>query len=266
MLGAYGLRIEGLPGAERWMQPQEPAAPVLRVEVRQAAAAEEPSRVDDRSADIRLVGGGRLRASCEEPVVRFDFVDVPPDADLLHPYLTPGAALVWQWAGREALHAGAVAIGGAAVLVIGRKEAGKSTTLAWLAEHHDAPVMADDLAVIQGDRVVAGPRSIDLRTEAAVPGAVVVREGDRRRVTLPAVPASLPIAGSVVLGWGERPAIEPLDAEARLRALASERTFHRLRGDPAAILDIAARPMFGLSRPRTTGVAATAQLLLDRFS
>jgi hypothetical protein len=49
------------------------------------------------------------------------------------------------------------------VLVFGPKAAGKSTTLAWLAEHLGLTIISDDLAVVVDGAVLAGPRSIDLR-------------------------------------------------------------------------------------------------------
>src|SRR4051794_28131012 len=201
-LGAYGLRVIGLDGAKRWMQPQEPDAPTLEITAEEAEPDQRPTVVDEERADVRLVEGARLRATKGERRVVFSVPARPTDADLLHPYLATAAALMWQWDGHEALHAGAVEIGGQAVLVFGDKEAGKSTTLAWLAETEGVPVIADDLVVVREGGALAGPRSLDLRADAAVRGDDRVRDGERRRVTLREARASAPIGGAVVLAWG----------------------------------------------------------------
>jgi hypothetical protein len=263
-LGAYGLRIEGLPGAERWMQPQEPDAPLLKVVAERAAADPRPSSVTEDAADIGLLDGGRIRARRGEPVVRFALPQVPPDGDLLHPYLAPAAALFWQWSGHEALHAGAVDLGGQAVLLIGAKETGKSTTIAHLAER-GITVIADDLAVLDDGRVLAGPRSIDLR--GADGAGDVVRDGERTRLTLPAAPAALPVGGCAVLRWGSEVGADPVAPAERVGILASERSFYRLAGDPSAILHLAGLPMIALTRPQErSALEPAAEALLQAFA
>src|SRR5438046_10725356 len=111
------------------MQPQDPDAARLRVVASESEPDDSPSHVDETSADISLLYGGRLRASRDEPIVRYLLPTVPPDADLLRPYLAPGAALFAKWTGLEALHAGAFATSAGAILVLGDKESGKSTQL-----------------------------------------------------------------------------------------------------------------------------------------
>lgn len=265
-LGVYGLRIDGLDGAEPWMQPQPANAPLVRVIATEADPDTSRSHVDAESADIGLLDGGRLRARKSDGVLRYELPEVPPASDLLHPYLAPGAALLWQWAGHEALHAGAVALGDGAVLVVGQKESGKSSILAWLAEHESITVLADDLAIVRNGEVLAGPRSIDLRTEDAIPGSVSVRGGHRRRLTLPPGPTSLPVRGTVVLRWGEVSSLEQMGGKQRLTALAAERSYYLIDGDPATLLKLAALPMATISRPRTETVAQSAQTLLQLFA
>jgi hypothetical protein len=231
------------------MQPQPPDAPVLRVVARQAEPDLSRSRVDPTSADVSLEGGGRMRARRGGGVIRFALPVVPSDADLLHPYLAVGAALAWQWEGREALHGGAIATAAGAALVFGDKQSGKSTTLARLAER-GVTVMSDDAAVIHGDRVLAGPRSIDLRSNGFPAGGAPVRDGRRVRVSLPTAPAAAPVAASVVLRWGPEVAVSPVSPRERLKVLAGQRTFFKLDGDPGSLLELASRPMFTLTRPR----------------
>ena len=50
--------------------------------------------------------------------------------------------------------------------VVGSREAGKSSFLAWCATR-GVPVVGDDLIVTDGTLVNAGPRCIDLRESAA---------------------------------------------------------------------------------------------------
>jgi hypothetical protein len=268
-LGAYGLRVHGLDGAERWMQEQRADAPLLEVQAVEDAPDRSPSRLDAVSADLALLDGGRLRACHGETVVRFSLPLVPSAADLLHPYLAPAAALVWQWAGREALHAGAVASEAGAVLVFGHKGAGKSTVLAWLAGEAGRPVVADDLAVIDAGGVLAGPRSIDLRSPPPPSPVVIapVRDGERVRLSLPPAPLSTPVIGSVLLEWGPRLELTPVPASQRIALLAAQRTYPPLAGDPGALLELAAQPMFALRRPQQLDqLEGTVTMLLECFS
>ena len=62
--------------------------------------------------------------------------------------------------------------------------------------------------------MLAGPRSIDLRTATTVPpGSTAVRSGARARVTLPSVPARIPLAGVAhqngTVRFGHDPKLHP---------------------------------------------------------
>src|SRR5438046_358604 len=93
-LGAYGLRITGLPGASAWMQPVEPDAAELGIHAELAAPDWRPSYLGPELADLRLVGGGRLLARKGSGIARFLLTSRAADADLLHPYLAVAAGLV----------------------------------------------------------------------------------------------------------------------------------------------------------------------------
>lgn len=252
------------------------AAAMLDVIVEQGGALDEPERPSEITAsraNLRLLTGGRLRMRRGEGTVRFWFPTAPTADDLLHPYLAPAAALAQLWQGREAFHAGAFATRNGAVLLLGGKEAGKSTTLAWLAMQHRMPVMADDLAVITEGSVLAGPRCIDLRADAEIASATVgharpVREQGRRRMVLPAAPDAVPLAATVVLGWGNRVAIERVPVSARLRLLVSQRMFHaQLAPRPLDLLGLLAVPMWSLTRARgEVGLAAGVKALLSQLA
>jgi hypothetical protein len=250
----------------------------LRVEVRvgMAPSDDRASVVDGHRADLRLLGGGRLCMSAAGGRAEFTFARRPDDAELLHPYLAPAAALVQIWAGAEALHAGALATPAGAVLLIGGKESGKSTTLAWLAAERGVAVVADDLAVVAGGAVLPGPRCLDVRRSdaydpAALAGSQLVRGGSRVRVPLAAVAAAaavLPLAGVVVLGWGDSVRVSRLPPRERLGALLAQRMFtSQLPADLPAILDLAALPLVRLSRPPgLAGLAGAGDALLAYFA
>jgi hypothetical protein len=274
-IGAYGLRVEGLDEAAEWMRPVEPDAPVLRVEASRGDPFEATEQVDERCVDVHLRGlsDARMRMDRGSRRARYAFTDLPPAADLLHPYLAPAAALAHAWEGREAIHAGAFATQAGAVLLLGGKEAGKSSLLAWLAAELGCEVLADDLCVLSDGAVLPGPSCVDLREPTVRRYGTrwngrVVRSNERLRLALsPGAAAPLQVAATVVLAWGESVRIEPVILSERLALLAPQRYFGALEADPVAVLDLASRPMFRLERPPDLDVLpATAEALLARFS
>ena len=88
----------------------------------------------------------------------------PCEADLaVHPLLTAGgvdAGTPLGFGGSP--RAGAVVTGRGAWLIRGDKEAGKSTLLARFHER-GPPIVADDVAILDGGRASSGPRRFDLR-------------------------------------------------------------------------------------------------------
>lgn len=272
-LGAYGLRLSGLDDAAAWMTPvRSPAGLLVRASV-DPRVNDAPSELHDHSADLRLRAGGRLRVTSAPAEAAFAFAgpSLPPAADLLHPLLAPAAALTHIWAGREALHAGALAVGAGAVLLVGEPETGKSTTLALCATERDVGVLTDDLAIVQDGQVLAGPRCLDLRegsllARAAAPGRV--RAGTRVRLDLPAAPPAAPLAGVVSLGWGPRARLEPIAPAERLRALLAQRMFaDHVAADLPAFVDMVALPMLTLERPLgEAGLHAGVDALLSYFA
>lgn len=268
-LGAYGLVVEGLPAAADLMQPQLPGAPTLRVVCHplDRAIGESPLGLTTDHASLSLAGGGRLRMARSEDVAHYHLPAQPPDEDLLHPYFTAAAALYWQWRGYEAMHAGAVVARSGAILVLGEKESGKSTTLGWLTSELGVPVLADDLAVVHGDMVLPGPRSVDLRVGGlhGCPGDRVVRDGGRRRMTVRDV-AAAPLAGVVVLTWSDRLSLSEVPVSERLPILAAHRAYTMLPPDPMGMLELARAPMVRAARPHDlAGLPAFGHLLMARF-
>jgi hypothetical protein len=156
--------------------------------------------------------------------------------------------------GRESMHAGAFAAGGQAVGVVGTREAGKSSTLAWLA-HAGVDVLCDDMLIVDGDAPLAGPRSIDLRADAAQRlgvGEAIGMTGARERWWLRLGPTGdRPVLrGWVFLAWGERVAVRSLPASERLPRLAGQRGLRLPPARPDALLELTSLPAWELSRPR----------------
>jgi hypothetical protein len=270
--GAYGIVVSGLPGAVPIMRPQAAGAPVVEVSVQplpdEEAEGRPTTRLSDDSASLSLTGGGRLEMARASDQFQFFFPDRPADHDILHPYFTAAAALFWQWRGSEALHAGAIATPAGAVLLLGEKGAGKSTTLAWLALHAGVPVLSDDLAVLQGRTVLAGPATIDLRPDG-ISGdcpSVLVRNGERRRVTLGDA-AAAPLAGVLVLEWAETVTLTEVPVAARLETLCRHRAYMGLAPDPLGMLELASTPMVRAGRPQDLArLPSFAERCLARFS
>jgi hypothetical protein len=269
-LGAYGLVVDGIPGAHPWMQPQLQSAPTFSLRVHVDDHADDVSEpvLTETRADFPLIGGGRLRMERHYPEAHLHLGVRPPDEDLLHPYLAPAAGLFWQWSGREAIHAGVFEAPGGAVLMLGDKEAGKSTSLAWLATEGGTAVLSDDLAVLDGDQVLVGPRSIDLRVEGTLPGVSehLVRSGERTRVRLPVAPPALRLAGLVVLDWGPALELAPVGFAGRMELIARQRTFPTVPANPTVLLELASVPMIRATRPRDPGgLAGFCRALVDYF-
>jgi hypothetical protein len=179
---------------------------------------------------------------------------VRPD-ELVHPYLAPAAAVIGRWLGRESVHAGAIAVDGRALGVVGARGAGKSSALAWWALD-GGEVLCDDLLVIDGRATFAGPRSIDLREDAATQlgagepiGVTGARE--RWRLRLAPIRDHHDLVGFVFFAWGDGVSVRQLGVGERLERLVPQRG---LRLEPArqdAVLDLASLPAWEISRPRS---------------
>ncbi|HEV2756075.1 MAG TPA: hypothetical protein VG318_09905 [Actinomycetota bacterium] len=202
---------------------------------------------------VPLVTGGRLDLDRDDMSATFSVPEPLSDADLLHPYLAPAAAWFSHWLGRHSFHAGCVVFGGRAYAVAGDKEAGKSSLLAWLSIHGHT-VVADDLVVLDGERILTGPRAIDLRAPTvealALASAVDVRGGTRHRIALSQTEAEWPFGGWIFLSWGPRIEIRSIPPRDRLATLLASRVAQVVPHNPADLVALAARPAWTLARPR----------------
>ena len=271
--GAYGFRLRGVDGARELLVDAPGTWPALELHWRvDDGPLPEHELVSDQRAELLLTAGGWV--AIERASLRADYAlprEVSPGA-LVHPHLASVAAVASRWLGRESFHAGAVALGDGAWAVLGDKEAGKSSTLAWLALSGH-PVLADDLVVLDDGRVLAGPRSIDLRETSARQlgvGEPLGRIGlrDRWRLQLSPAPAELPLRGWIVLAWGDgAPSLEAVRGAARLQAILPHRAVRLLPADPSALVELSALPCYRLRRSRKwSSLASATRLLVERLS
>ena len=266
--GAYGLRLSGLESAAELLVPVGPAAPLYAVEAVVGRPPGAPEYADDDRAELQLRSGGRIGIDRVAGTVRFEIPHAVRPDELVHPYLAPAAAVIARWHGHESLHAGAFAVDGRAWGVIGTREAGKSSTLAWLALA-GAEVLCDDLLVIDGRTPFVGPRSIDLRADAADRlgagepiGVTGARE--RWRLRLDGAGDGHEVAGWIFLAWADRVEARSLGARERLERLIPQRgtSLSPTRAD--AVLDLATLPAWEVSRPRDwSSLPAAGERLLE---
>lgn len=269
--GAYGLRLEGLIGADRLLSPLAVGAPLLRVEQVMGIGGILECRLWEDRAHFQLLEAEAtaLEISRAPLVARFT-VTRPFDAQaLVHPYLALAAAVVSHWAGMDAFHAGAFVKDGGAWALVGDKGLGKSTTLAYLASR-GVDVLTDDLLIVDHGAVLAGPNSIDLRSEAAAHlgvgdclGAVGARER-WRVVTAPSVPRT-PLRGWIFLSWGDEVGLRPVSLSRRLSLLLAHPALGLPRTEPKRLLELAALPGWELRRPQRWGVMDEVLATLDQL-
>jgi hypothetical protein len=194
---------------------------------------------------------------------------VPSDPTALsHPFLAGVAAVHAAWAGRFALHAGAwTGSGGGAWLLTGPSGTGKSTMLAALGGA-GIGIVADDLSVLDGPDLLAGPRGVDLRPDVAGSLGIDAREvrgGSRRRVPLAPVAPATRLQGIVHLDPpdGPAPRLSPLRPGERLARLGREDLWAVPAPGADALLGLAALPAHVLTRPAgLDGLPRAVELLL----
>jgi hypothetical protein len=217
------------------------------------------SSLTDVSAHVPLIDSSWLSIS-RGPVATATFEMTRPldAAELLHPWLVPAAATVNVWNGRKVFHGGLISDGENAIAVVGGKEAGKSSLLAWASSQPGLFVMADDLVVVDGPDVHAGPSSIDLRPStldylpAGMTDVHLVRGQTRARIILAPGPSTARLVAIVVLAWSEGSAggLTPVQPSDRLSHLLPHAMIGTLPLGHAGVLDLVRYPTWQLSRPR----------------
>ena len=260
-LGVYGLRIVGedVAAARDAFVAVAPDSPVVGVEVLRASSTRDLEHVTSDELVLAFRGGIRYEIRRDPGAFRLHLPAEVSAHALVHPLLTIAASAHSRWAGRLALHGGAFVVDGRAFCVLAGKMGGKSSLLAGLAAR-GVPVLTDDLVVVSGTSVLPGPRTVDLRPEAAE----VLRMGEdigmvgarlRQRVALPPPPLTASLAGFVVLEWSDDGdddvRTRSLSLDERLSALLSHDALPLMGRPPAAALfQAAASPMRVLRRPR----------------
>jgi hypothetical protein len=206
------------------------------------------------AARVRLQSGGWVELDRHQGTATFCLRSRPSDAALVHPHLAAPAVLFAHWLGRESFHGGAFFARGGVWVVLGEKGDGKSTMLASLALG-GVPVVADDVLVLDRGRALAGPRSIDLRPDAAQnlhTGASIGRVGlrDRWRMSLAPIEPELPLRGWVILRWGDRIDVQAVRGARRLEFLLPHRGIRVAPNDAEILVALSAQPMLVMQRPR----------------
>jgi len=224
---------------------------------------------DDALLDVQPVGQVLVdrRASTSTLLLP----SAPPVEAWPHPYLSATAVLATWWSGYRSFHAGAFLAVGGAWGILGDKEQGKTSMLAWLASR-EYPVLCDDVLVIADGRALAGPRCLDLRESAAAHfglGTYIGRVGgrDRWRARLPPVPAEVPFRGWVSLSWADDVNVSSVKAGERLGKILARRGLRIPEKGDGNWLDLISRPMVELGRPMSWSVVDRAMTcLLDALS
>ncbi len=252
--GAYGLRLSA-PVEDRFLVDVPADVPEWELEWRTGTYQEgEPERVSEDEAVVNLQPAGRAHIQRDQRRSTLYLPDEPKTEAWPHPHLSSTAVVAGRWLGRQSFHAGSFVHEGKAWAILGEREDGKSSALAWLALH-DIPVMADDIVIIDDGHVLAGPRCLDLRQSAKEhfgAGNYIGKIGTRERwrIALGATPYKAPFAGFIVLGWDAETATTTLSAAQRLPLLLSHRGLHVPEVDEMAWLTFLAHPMVELRRPQ----------------
>jgi hypothetical protein len=125
--------------------------------------------------------------------------------------------------------------------------------------------------VLDGTTVFAGPRTVDLRSEAAdVLGGepVDIQLGRHRwRLRSGEVAPSTPMRGLVYLEWGDAASVEPVPPFERLPFLIANSVLGPTVRDSTAYLELAGLPTLRFTRPRRLDVLdATMSQLVDALA
>ena len=221
--GVYGFVLAGLSHAGSLLVDAPDDWPTLRLERLADGQRPKAEHLGRDRATVWLAGDGFAELDRSSVSARIRVPDDATDGAIVHPFLAPVALVMGWWLGRDTFHGGGIVADGGVWGVLGDKTSGKSTLLASFALG-GVEIVSDDVLIIDGDAVLAGPRSIDLRGDAAAQlgvgeplGQVGARE--RWRLALPPVAPRLPLRGWITLRWGDEPAIERVQGRARLAEL-----------------------------------------------
>jgi hypothetical protein len=259
LIGVDAARDSLVRAADEW--------PTLRVTWERFEQGLDHEEIGDEQAQLLLRSGGSLVIDRLAGTARFATPRPLSSHELVHPFLAPAAAVMAHWYSRACVHSGAFVVAGRVWALAGGREAGKSSTLAWLALHGH-PIVTDDVLVLDGAGAYAGPRAIDLRVAAQEHlgvGRPLGRIGARSRFRFELAPieSCLPFGGWVFLGWDDTPSLRRVEATALLPRLLAQRVLRIPPGTPEAWLELAALPAWELRRPRDwTRLSEALELLV----
>jgi hypothetical protein len=265
--GAWGLRFEG-PAVDSALFVAGPADwPAVEVNLRIEPFIDGPDELGPDRADIKLLGGGRVRLDRNRRCSELVLPTCPSPDAIVHPYLASTATIINYWLGRSCFHAGAVIVDGGAWALLGHRGFGKSSSMAWFMLH-GLPILTDDVLAVADGEVFAGPRCLDLREEPAgrlglgqYLGWIGRRE--RWRVTLDDVEPKYPLRGWVFLDWDDEVAVARVPARETLSRLLEFLTA-TLEPEPLTLLSLATLPAWQWSRPQSwDGMAGAATALFN---
>lgn len=267
-LGAYGLRLAGVEGIEEFLVGAPPEWPSIRIELEIGRVDGDEGWVRSGQAEFTTLSRGRVHLDLDRGLAVVTAAAAVSPEELVHPYLSSIGAMAAYLRGEESFHAGAVVVDRRAFAVVGDREAGKSSLLAAFAAR-GTPVLCDDMLIVRRGRALAGPRSVDLRHEAAAAlglgdaiGIVGTRE--RWRLQLPPVEAELELGGWIFLDWSHELSVDPMAASERVRRLTAARGALLPPTHPAALLELGSLPAFTLRRPRDLTLLGSALDELER--
>jgi hypothetical protein len=248
-----------VPAAASW--------PAVEISVVVERLEAEGEFVGEDKARIRLRTGGWIELDRDPGRARYTVPASLSPEELVHPFLAPVAAVCAHWYGRESIHGGGIALGATAWGVIGDQHAGKSSLLAALAIA-GTDVVCDDVLVLDGRQAFAGPRTVDLREDAAAAlgvgdGIGLVGARERWRLRLAPLDRALTLGGFVFTEWSDDVEMRRLPASETLARLFRNRSIRVPPRDPAAFLQFSALPAWELRRPRAwASLPKTLELLL----
>lgn len=267
--GAYGLKFLGqLLTAEGL---GEVSNAVGELEIIQAAVQRDVQTLERGNAYFQL-----------RPNVSYEVREVAPESfrvtleapsrigadELLHPYLPPAASLIHAWAGMPCFHGAAVANEDVTFVLVGGPADGKSTTAAALASSN-FDLLADDLVVLEGNRILPGPPILDRRPESHAIAPISgrsVRDGTRIRQVYPSSGLRPIVSCFVHLEFGAAPRLSSLSHTQRLTRMAAQLYWPTLERSSARLLELVQHEHILLTRPRGAFGLASAEQLLHKLA
>jgi len=269
-IGAYGVKLDSVETPEELRRALLPCpAHWISIDLLRRVAPERDvaAAIGSDEALLPVPGGGQAVVRRHPPTVTF-ITPRPFETDrLVHPLLGYVGAVFAHWLGRLPLHGGGFVVGESAWGLLGGRESGKSSTLAWLAAR-DYSIVSDDLLVVTDGHVLCGPRSIDLRPASAAhfrPAATTtVRGGVKERLRVGHLDPEPALRGWITLSWGPKLSVRPIAPDRRISELGAALSVRGHVPNRVALLDLVVLPAFEIVRPkRLDCLDAVGEMLVE---